>query len=694
MVFDIVCALVIGLFAANAIPTSLVEASSRAQHSYYNLLVQGFRAGQLNVKKEVPAELATLANPYAPHDSTDSSQYIRDVTDLSYYHGKLYLYYGVTPALVLFLPYALLTGHYLSDRCAVLIFYSLGFWIAATLLRNIRRRYFPEANIWLVMAALFASDLAIAATLWCNMNEVAITCGFAFTMLAVAAMWQALHEPKRGAGWLLLASLAYGLAVGARPSLLFGIIILLLPVAAAWRQTSTPGSRRQTILLFMAAVIPAMLIGAGLMLYNDRRFGSPFEFGWHYQLNEFYRPLTAKQFSLHYFWFNFRDYFLIPVTWSSHFPFLQTVPLPPVPSGYNPQVQVTLGAIPETYPFVVLALAVPLAWRNRPTGAVLPLRWLAAALLLLFVIGFSTMCLFFTAGTRYELDFLPALLLLACLGLLGVERAGAGLAWRRMARWDVGLILAYSVAFNLLLSMETRAEIDYLAGNSSLFHGKSDEALARYRMALALWPGSPDAHFGTGNVLFKEGQMDAAIAEYEKAVELNPNFSEAHNNLGHSFLKTGKIDQAIIEYQKTLAITPDFISARNNLAYCFLQAGQLDNAIAQYQQLVQIQPDSAAYHCALGSALLQKGAIPEAMSECQKALQIKPDFAAAHNYLGECFFQSGKNDEAVVEYQKALESKPDYAEAYKNLGDAWRKKGMEAEATTAYKKAAELQQRK
>ena len=36
----------------------------------------------------------------------------------------------------------------------------------------------------------------------------------------------------------------------------------------------------------------AMLIGLGLMFYNARRFDSPFEFGWHYQLNGDYRPTT------------------------------------------------------------------------------------------------------------------------------------------------------------------------------------------------------------------------------------------------------------------------------------------------------------------------------------------------------------------------------------------------------------------
>ncbi len=605
---DLVCALIIGLVAAYAVPSSSVETGSRAQDSYYNLLVQGCRAGQLNVKKEAPAELGKIAHPYDPHDFNDSSQYIKDVTDLSYYKGKLYLYYGVTPVLVLLWPYASLTGHYLSDRGAVLIFFSLGFWMAATLLRNIRRRYFPDAGSGMVMTALFASGLAIALTRWCNTNEVAITCGFAFTMLALAAIWRAMHEPKRGFWWLLLASLAYGLAVGARPSLLFGAVILLIPVVGTWRASDWIPNRHVGW-LFLAAVVPAMLIGAALMLYNDQRFDNPFEFGWHYQLNELYRPPTAKPFSLHYFWFNFRDYFLEPVRWNSNFPFLQTVPLPPVPPGYNPQVEAAFGGIPITYPLVLLLLAVPLAWRNRLGEEAVALRWLAAGLFLAFIICMSTVCLFFTAGARYELDFLPALLLLACMGVLSLDRAWAGIQLkRRMVEWGVYLLLAYSVVFNFLVNVETRAEIDFLAGNAFLSLGRLDDAMVQYHTALALWPGSADANFGVGSVFFQSGQMDKAIVQYKKTLEINPNFPEAHNNLACCFLKTGQINDAIIQYQKTLENRPDLAEAHNNLAYCFLQIDKVDDAIAEYQKAIEIQPGSAIYHSGLGNLPASKGA--------------------------------------------------------------------------------------
>src|ERR1035437_4817949 len=96
------------------------------------------------------------------------------------------------------------------------------------------------------------------------------------TMLTLGAIWCALHEPERRGWWLAAARVAYGLAVGARPSLLFGAVILLVPVAQAWRE------RRRTWALLTAAG-PIVLIGLGLLLYNYLRFDNPLEFGQRYQ---------------------------------------------------------------------------------------------------------------------------------------------------------------------------------------------------------------------------------------------------------------------------------------------------------------------------------------------------------------------------------------------------------------------------
>src|SRR5271169_5063134 len=61
-----VCALVIGGYAYMARPGAMDFLSPDAGDTHYNSLVQGFRAGQLSVRKEIPPGFAQLADPYDP----------------------------------------------------------------------------------------------------------------------------------------------------------------------------------------------------------------------------------------------------------------------------------------------------------------------------------------------------------------------------------------------------------------------------------------------------------------------------------------------------------------------------------------------------------------------------------------------------------------------------------------------------
>ncbi|HSY53878.1 MAG TPA: hypothetical protein VK785_05490, partial [Opitutaceae bacterium] len=155
-----VCLLVVGFYAWTARPeVRQMYGISDPADAYYNQLVQGFRSGQLNLKREVPPALIKLANPYDPAANL-SYREGNQFHDTSYYKGKLYLYFGITPALVLFWPYAALTGHYLFHKQAVAIFCAMGFLASVALLCALRRRYFPEVGGGVMAACALALGLA------------------------------------------------------------------------------------------------------------------------------------------------------------------------------------------------------------------------------------------------------------------------------------------------------------------------------------------------------------------------------------------------------------------------------------------------------------------------------------------------------------------------------------------------------
>ena len=600
--------MVIGVYAYTAQSGWLESFSLKPADTYYNLLVQGFRDGQLSLKKEVPAGLAQLSDPYDPAANVLYRSDFCGTLDLSYYRGRFYLYFGVTPALILFWPFVALTGHYLLHRQAVPIFCAISFLVSVGLLRALWRRYFPEANFLVVAACALALGLATGVPVLlarCDVYEVPISCGCMLTMLALGAIWCALHETKRRCGWLGAASAAYGLALGARPSLLFGAVILLVPVIQAWRE------RRKVWALLMAATGPIAVVGLGLMLYNALRFDNPLEFGQRFQLNGA-QQVERQLFGLRWLWFNFRVYFLEPARWSSRFPFVHHIVVPPLPSNHE-FVEIPFGVL-TSIPLVWVVVTAPLAWRRRPAETRSTLRWFLAAIALFLAAYTLTLCLYFGACFRFEVEFLPALALLAVVGILGLERTLVGRPLlRRAVRLGWSLLLGFSVAFNLLASILYRADVCYRLGFALAQEGRLREAIQSYEQALRLRPDYADAHNNLGVALGRVGAVQEAFEQYQQVLRLNPDNAEAHFNWGNALIRLGRLPEAIEHYKQAVRINPNFAEARNNLGIAMGKVGAVQEAIEQWQLAVRIKPDHADAHYNLGFALERAGRAQDAI---------------------------------------------------------------------------------
>jgi tetratricopeptide (TPR) repeat protein len=684
-------ALVIAVYVCAAHPGIPLSGRMNAADNYYNLLVQGFRAGQLSLKQEVPPALAQLANPYDPNAY---ASYREEVGDMSYYKGKLYLYFGATPAVVLFWPYVALTGHYLLQKDAAVIFCLVGFLAGTGLLWALWRRYFAGVSLWVVVAGTLALGLATGVPVMLarsDVYEVSIGCGYALTMLALAAIWKALHESRTRSGWLAAASLAYGLAVGARPSLLFGAVILLAPVAQAWRE------RRMLLAPLVAATVPIALIGCGLMTYNFLRFDSPFEFGWRYELAGMHQD-TAQRFHLRYLWFNFRVYFLEPARWSSRFPFVHDITVPPLPEGHVGEVEHTFAAL-TNIPLVWLALALPLAWRDRAEPAGWVLRGFAMAAALLFGICALTISLFWSAAIRYEVEFLPALVLLAAVGILSLERALAPISesgradrpiWRRAVRSGWCLLLGFSVAFNLLACAARCAEWHNDLGAMLERHGKAPEAIGHYEQALRINPDYAEAHNNLGVILMRQGELPQAIGHFEQALGLDPDFADAHYNLGVALFRAGRVPEAIEHSEQALRLKPNDADAHYNLGVALMEQGKMQEAACHWEEALRLKPNYAEAHNCLARASERAGRVQDAMGHYEQALRIKADYADAHNNFGLLLMGQGRPQEAIQHYEQALQIKSDFAEAHYNWGNALLQMDKTPEAISHYELALHL----
>ena len=297
------------------------------------------------------------------------------------------------------------------------------------------------------------------------------------------------------------------------------------------------------------------------------------------------------------------------------------------------------------------------------------LRWFVAAVALLFGICALTLGLFFARASAMRWTSCPHW---CCWRWLAssdwsARWLGLGRLWRRAARWGWGLLLGFSVAFNLLASYERRTVVQIDLGNAFFARGRMEEALACFQNALRIQPDNATGHKWLGDSLLQKGQADEAITHYREALEIEPNDVEVRSNLGFALFQKGRVDEAMAHFQPALKIEPDSANVHNNLGFALLRKGRVEEAIAHYQRALEIAPDFPGVHHNLGSALVRKGQLDEAVVQLQKALEIEPNSADVHNDLGFALYRKKQADEAIAHFWKALEIRPGYEAACNNL---------------------------
>ena len=87
----------------------------------YERMAQSILHGHLYLEYEdVDPRLSEMENPYDPQARKELGIYYH--WDHAFYNGKYYMYFGIVPVVLLFLPYQLLTGNALTTYKATQIF--------------------------------------------------------------------------------------------------------------------------------------------------------------------------------------------------------------------------------------------------------------------------------------------------------------------------------------------------------------------------------------------------------------------------------------------------------------------------------------------------------------------------------------------------------------------------------------------
>jgi|CZKI01.1.fsa_nt_gi hypothetical protein len=435
----------IGLTYSQSVLTQDAPFTTNEPQGYYGALTDAFMSGQLNLKERFDPRLLKAKNPYVaqldvlrPHDA-------------SFYKGKFYLYFGAIPVILVYLPWRMVTGTWLSEHIGTVVFCFSGFIMGAALLRRIRDRYLPDCGdhwLWLGIAVIGWGNPVFYLAQNQSFYVVAASAAF-FCIMLVAVCTERALASARGwtrCAWIATASLAYGLAIGSRPNFVFGLPVFILPCLYLYvRMRRNGGGGWGPCWAFLAAaILPAATVGAAIATYNFLRFESPFEFGARYAFQGSAGDMRhAKLFGTAFLRGNLFNYLFSTAPYVRYFPFFA------INRAYGMALYLPSVLLGPLY-----LLTVPF-WRAlRVPGALLVL---CVMLLGVFACNLLSLGLFFLFGElRYMADFAPTGLLLGAIaGLIvisGVSRSS--LPVRCSAALVVGGLSAFSIVNGSLVALQ------------------------------------------------------------------------------------------------------------------------------------------------------------------------------------------------------------------------------------------------
>ena len=368
--------------------------------------------GHTNLDLPVPDELAQMSNPY---DSDLRGQVAGRIDipiywDHAFYKGKYYCYFGVVPAILLFIPYQLLTGKWLSSAYAVLVLGCIASLFATVLAVQVAKKFLNNrASIGMVCLA--SMILTLGSSMYYQLftpNFYAIPgiASLAFTYAGLSFWLMAKKERVLSRACIALGSLCIALNLGCRPQF---ILTKGLNLYLFWDELVKGRLffSRKGIGNTIAAFVPFIAVFAPLLAYNKIRFGSLFDFGANYNLTGFdmnaMKCPSQNIIPLIYY------YLFQPINITTEFPFVHQTQTPlPLWSPAEPSI----GGIFALCPFLLICTSGLLQKRQQKFIRRVTLSFLTLAAFILLVDCYMT-----GLAWRYYLDFSWAVCFVCTLSL-------------------------------------------------------------------------------------------------------------------------------------------------------------------------------------------------------------------------------------------------------------------------------------
>ena len=250
----------------------------------YEILTESILDGRIDLDYgDMDPRLPELDNPYDP----DARAGIFYHWDHAFYNGKYYMYFGVVPVFLVFLPFRIVTGTTLTTYHATQVFVAFIILGVFALFFLLSRKFFRKMTLSAYLSLSAAASImsvwyfAEAPAMYCTAISAGVCMEIWSLFFFVKAVWGSDSE-RQSTCMGMLGSLFGALAFGCRPTVALANI-LAIPIFVQYlkkKQFNLKLLWKQILAVFA----PYIVIGLLLMAYNYARFENPFEFGQSYQL--------------------------------------------------------------------------------------------------------------------------------------------------------------------------------------------------------------------------------------------------------------------------------------------------------------------------------------------------------------------------------------------------------------------------
>jgi tetratricopeptide (TPR) repeat protein len=194
---------------------------------------------------------------------------------------------------------------------------------------------------------------------------------------------------------------------------------------------------------------------------------------------------------------------------------------------------------------------------------------------------------------------------------------GLGLCLRETGDKE-GALVALKAYVKMQTNPEAKRWVEYANGViAELSAPTAGTAPVAKPPAAATAPGKPlvspgNAAFAEAQALRDRGRIDDAIAKFKKAIADDPQHSAARTGLGELLLKIRRDDEAIAAFRATVENNPAYSLAWYDLAFALRVRGQHAAAVDAYEHYIKLKPGDPDPYYGLGRALQHLGRTADA----------------------------------------------------------------------------------